>query len=61
MNPTLEVPSAEIVATEVTSHMEIVPATTISTRVTTVDTAAPSGNDCKNSAINFFIYRRLFL
>ena len=39
VNSTLEVSSAEIVATEFTSHMETVPATTISTGVTTADTS----------------------
>jgi len=55
---TIEVFSAKIVATEVTSHREIVPTATISTGVTNVDTSAidtsaPSDNDHKNSAINF--------
>ena len=53
MNPTIEVSSAETVAAEITSHMKTVPATTISTRVTIIDTSAPSGNERKNSAINF--------
>jgi len=38
--PTIEVSSGKIVATEVTSHVETVPAMTISTEATTADTPA---------------------
>ena len=49
----LKVSSADIVVAEVTYYMETAPATMISTKVTIADTSAPSGNDYKNSAINF--------
>ena len=58
---TIEATSAEIVATRVTSLMETIPTTTISTGVTIADTSALLGNNCKNLAINFFIYRVFFL
>ena len=52
-SPTIDVSSAETVVDEATSHKETASATTISTGVTTTDTSAHSGNDCKNLTINF--------
>ena len=60
LSPTIEVSTVETIAAGVTYHMEIVPAATISTRVTTADTPAPSGNDRKDLAEKKFIYRVSF-